>query len=112
MRAALLPAVGESLELIERPLPEPGAGEVRVRVQACGVCGSDLFLQKGGFGSEKLPRIPGHEAAGIVDALGPGVNGPAVGAQVALYYIDADPAGVWARRGRENLDPALTRMGV
>lgn len=112
MRAALLPAVGAPLELVERPLPEPGPGEVRVRVQACGVCGSDLFLQQGGFGADRLPRVPGHEAAGVVDALGPGVDGPAPGTTVALYYIDADPDGDWARAGRENLDPHLTRMGV
>jgi propanol-preferring alcohol dehydrogenase len=112
MRALLLPGVGEPLELVERPVPSPGPGEVRVRVQACGVCGSDLFLQSGGFGEDKLPRVPGHEAAGIIDALGPDVDGWAPGDQAALYYIDADPAGAWSRAGRENLDPALTRMGV
>jgi propanol-preferring alcohol dehydrogenase len=112
MRALVLPGVGRPLELVERPTPEPGPGEVRVRVQACGVCGSDLFLQKGGFGEDKLPRVPGHEAAGVVDAVGPGVVGWAPGDQAALYYIDADPAGAWARSGRENLDPGLTRMGV
>lgn len=112
MRAARIPAVGRPLELVELPLPEPGPGEVRVRVQACGVCGSDLFLQSGGFGADKLPVVPGHEAAGVVDALGPGVEGLAAGDQVALYYIDADPEGRWARQGREQLDPRLTRMGV
>jgi len=112
VRAALLPGVSRPLELVERPVPEPGPGEVRVRVQACGVCGSDLFLQKGGFGADRLPRVPGHEAAGIVDALGPGTDGPPPGTAVALYYIDADPNGRWAREGRENLDPGLTRMGV
>ncbi|HEU4701417.1 MAG TPA: alcohol dehydrogenase catalytic domain-containing protein, partial [Conexibacter sp.] len=112
MRAAVLPGVGAPLVLERRPLPEPGLGEVRVRVDACGVCGSDLFLQRGGFGADKLPVVPGHEAAGTVDALGPGVAGWAVGEQVALYYIDADPDGHWARGGRPNLDPALRRMGV
>jgi D-arabinose 1-dehydrogenase-like Zn-dependent alcohol dehydrogenase len=112
MRALLLPGVGRPLELVERPLPAPGPGEVRVRVQACGVCGSDLFLQSGGFGEDKLPRVPGHEAAGVVDEVGPDVDGWARGDQAALYYIDADPEGAWARAGRENLDPALTRMGV
>jgi alcohol dehydrogenase, propanol-preferring len=112
MRALLLPGVGEPLELVERPVPTPGPGEVRVRVQACGVCGSDLFLQSGGFGEDKLPRVPGHEAAGIVDAVGSDVDGWAAGDQAALYYIDADPGGAWSRAGRENLDPALTRMGV
>jgi 2-desacetyl-2-hydroxyethyl bacteriochlorophyllide A dehydrogenase len=112
MLAAVLPGVDRALELVERPVPEPGPGTVRVRVQACGVCGSDLFLQKGGFGADKLPRVPGHEAAGVVDALGEDVTGWVVGEQVALYYIDADPEGRWARAGREQLDPALKRMGV
>jgi propanol-preferring alcohol dehydrogenase len=112
MRALLLEGVGRDLELVERPLPVPGPGEVRMRVQACGVCGSDLFLQNGGFGADKLPRVPGHEAAGVVDEAGPGVEGWTSGDQAALYYIDADPGGAWARAGRENLDPGLTRMGV
>ena len=112
MRALLLPGPGRPLEPVERPLPVPGPGEVRVRVQACGVCGSDLFLQAGGFGTDKLPRVPGHEAAGVVDATGPGVAGWAPGDQAALYYIDAAPDGPWSRAGRENLDPELTRMGV
>jgi propanol-preferring alcohol dehydrogenase len=112
MRALLLPGVGRPLELVERPLPAPGPGEVRMRVHACGVCGSDLFLQSGGFGADRLPRVPGHEAAGVVDATGPGVDDWAPGDQAALYYIDADPDGAWAKAGRENLDPALTRMGV
>jgi propanol-preferring alcohol dehydrogenase len=112
MQALLLPGVGRPLELVERPVPRPGPGEVLVRVQACGVCGSDLFLQSGGFGADRLPRVPGHEAAGVVDAVGPGVDGWEPGDQAALYYIDADPDGAWARAGRENLDPRLTRMGV
>ena len=102
MRAALLPAVGAPLELVERPLPEPGPGEARVRVQACGVCGSDLFLQNGGFGADKLPVVPGHEAAGVVDAVGEGVDAVAVGDQVAIYYIDnaADAPRPEPRAGR------------
>jgi D-arabinose 1-dehydrogenase-like Zn-dependent alcohol dehydrogenase len=112
MRVLTLPAVGRPLELSRRRVPTPGPGEVRVRVEACGVCGSDLFLQSGGFGTDKLPRVPGHEAAGRVDALGEGVTGLAEGQQVALYYIDAPPDGPWSRAGRENLDPHLARMGV
>src|SRR5580765_3893201 len=107
MRALELPGVGEALRLVERPVPEPGPGEVRVRVEACGVCGSDLFLQKGGFGADKLPRIPGHEAAGVVDALGPEVDGLRVGEQVAIWYIDNEPGAP-----RPNLGPGVRRMGV
>lgn len=112
MRALELPGVGEPLRLVTRPVPDPGPGEVRVRVEACGVCGSDLFLQSGGFGADKLPRIPGHEAAGRVDAIGTGVGSVMIGEQVALYYIDAPADGKWARQDRENLEPGLTRMGV
>ena len=107
MRAAVLPAVGAPLELVERPIPEPGSGEVRVRIQACGVCGSDLFLQNGGFGADKLPVVPGHEAAGVVDSVGPDVTAVTPGDQVALYYIE-NAAGA----ERPNLGPAVRRMGV
>ena len=107
MRAAVLPAVGAPLELVERPIPEPGPGEARVRIEACGVCGSDLFLQKGGFGADKLPVVPGHEAAGVVDALGPDAGSVAVGEQVAIYYIENT-----LDAPRPNLGPNVRRMGV
>jgi propanol-preferring alcohol dehydrogenase len=116
MRAVEIAAVGAPLRLTERPIPEPGPGEVRVRVQACGVCGSDVFLQKGGFGDAvPFPIIPGHEAAGVVDALGEGVAGTselAVGDQVALYYITTPPGDAWATAGRPNISPHVKRMGV
>ena len=113
MRAVELPAVGAALRLVSRPLPEPGPGEVRVRIEACGVCGSDHFLQAGGFGPKvTFPRVPGHEAAGRVDLLGPGVEGFAVGDQVAVYYISTPPNDPWAAAGRPNISPHITRMGV
>lgn len=113
MQVVELPAVGAPLRLTERPIPEPGPGQVRVRVEACGVCGSDVFLQKGGFGDAvSLPVIPGHEAAGIVDAVGDGVAGFSRGEQVALYYITVPLDDPWAARGRPNISPRVTRMGV
>ena len=78
-----------------------------MRIQACGVCGSDLFLQNGGFGADKLPVVPGHEAAGVVDSVGPDVTAVTAGDQVALYYIE-NAAGAQ----RPNLGPAVRRMGV
>jgi alcohol dehydrogenase, propanol-preferring len=113
MRIAELPAVGAPLRITTRSVPEPGDGEVRVRITACGVCGSDVFLQKGGFGAAvSLPVVPGHEAAGIVDALGADVSGMHVGDQVALYYITTPADDPWAARGRPNISPRVTRMGV
>jgi propanol-preferring alcohol dehydrogenase len=113
MRVVELPGVGAALRAAERPIPDPGPGEVRVRVEACGVCGSDVFLQKGGFGEGvPLPVIPGHEAAGRVDAIGDGVTEFAVGDQVALYYITVPDGDPWAARGRPNISPYVQRMGV
>ena len=113
MRVVELPGVREPLRLATRPLPQPGAGEVRVRIEACGVCGSDHFLQQGGFGpAVSFPIVPGHEAAGRIDALGEGVGGIAPGDQVALYYITTPPGDTWAMAGRPNISPHLTRMGV
>ena len=101
MRVVELPAVGSPLRLAERPVPEPGPGQALVRVQACGVCGSDVFLQKGGFGAAvTYPVVPGHEAAGVVASVGPGVEKVSVGDQVAVYYIDAPADSAYARRGR------------
>ena len=111
MRAAELAAAGAPLRLVERPVPEPGAGEVRVRVQACGVCGSDLLIQKGGIPGTAFPLVPGHEAAGVVDAAGPGVEGWEPGEQVAIYYMHAAPDR-WSRAGRPNLGLPMSRMGV
>jgi D-arabinose 1-dehydrogenase-like Zn-dependent alcohol dehydrogenase len=107
VRAAVLPAVDAALELVERDDPLPGPGEARVRIEACGVCGSDLFLQRGGFGADKLPVVPGHEAAGVVDLVGEGVTEVSPGDQVAIYYIENT-----ADAPRSNLGPAVRRMGV
>ncbi len=113
MRVVELPAVGSPLRLGTRRVPEPGPGQALVRVEACGVCGSDLFLQKGGFGSAiRMPVVPGHEAAGVVAAVGPGVDTVAPGDQVAVYYIDAPQDSVYASRGRPNIGPGVVRMGV
>ncbi len=111
MRAMELQALDAPLRLVERPVPAPGPGEVRIRVQACGVCGSDLFLQRGGF-ARPLPIVPGHEASGVVDAVGDGVRGWAPGDQAALYYITTPPGDRWAAAGVPNRSPRVVRMGV
>lgn len=113
--SVVLDGPGAVPRLETRALPEPGPGEALVRVEACGLCGSDLFLQDGGF-RNRFPVVPGHEAAGTVLALGPAEDGEqapvSVGDRVALYYIANDPASPWASSGRENLGPAVRRMGV
>lgn len=109
---AELRAKNQPLSIVERPDPHPGPGEVRIRVEACGVCGSDLFLQRGGFVGAPLPIIPGHEAAGTIDELGSGVTDLKVGDQAALYYIEAPVDSRFARLGRANIGPDVRRMGV
>lgn len=72
------------LERVERPLPEPGRGEVRIRVEACGVCGADAGAIEGTSPNLQFPRVPGHEVAGRVDAVGEGVTGWQVGQRVGV----------------------------
>src|SRR5438067_12846585 len=73
MRAVQVSRPGGPLEMVERNMPEPGNGSVRVRVQACGICHSDTLTKEGQFPGIEYPRVPGHEIAGVVDAIGPGV---------------------------------------
>lgn len=86
MRAMVVTAAKQLPRLEERPTPEPGAGEVRVRVQACGVCYSDHFVVDALWPGMELPRVPGHEVIGLVDALGEGVTGFAVGDSVGVGW--------------------------
>jgi 2-desacetyl-2-hydroxyethyl bacteriochlorophyllide A dehydrogenase len=110
--AVEIAGVGERPRLVRRALGDVAPGQALVRVDACGVCGSDVFLQKGGFGPEKLPVVPGHEAAGTVVAVGDPADEQLLGRQVALYYIDAPQDSRWARDGHENIGPEVVRMGV
>lgn len=73
MKAARITQAGGEFEYTDVPLPEPGAGQVRVKVEACGICHSDAFVQHGGWPGLVYPRIPGHEVAGRIDAVGDGV---------------------------------------
>jgi alcohol dehydrogenase len=76
MLAMQIAKPGGPFETVQRDLPEPGAGEVRVRVQACGVCHSDMFVKEGLLGdATPFPIIPGHEVIGVVDEIGPDVRG-------------------------------------
>jgi len=73
-------------EIAERPVPEPGAGSVRIKVHACGVCHSDSVTKEGLFPGIPYPRVPGHEVAGVIDAVGPGVLGWEAGQQVGVGW--------------------------
>jgi D-arabinose 1-dehydrogenase-like Zn-dependent alcohol dehydrogenase len=74
MKVAQIPKAGADFEIVEREIPKPVAGEVRIKVRACGVCHSDVFTKDGSWPGIQYPRIPGHEVAGIIDELGPGVS--------------------------------------
>ena len=75
MRVVQVPQPHGPLELVEREVPEPGPGKVRIKVQACGICHSDSYTKDGLMPGIEYPRVPGHEVIGIVDALGPHVSG-------------------------------------
>ncbi|MDF2619113.1 MAG: zinc-binding alcohol dehydrogenase family protein [Xanthobacteraceae bacterium] len=111
MKAMVLHAYGERLRLEERPLPIPGAGEIRVRVEACAVCRTDLHVVDGELPLGKLPVVPGHEIVGIVEALGEGVAAPAIGTRVGIPWLGHTcGACPYCRSHHENLcdDPLFT----
>ncbi|MBV9121943.1 MAG: alcohol dehydrogenase catalytic domain-containing protein, partial [Planctomycetes bacterium] len=70
MRAVQVSRPGGPLELVERPIPNPGPGSVRIKVQACGICHSDVLTKEGQWPGITFPRVPGHEVIGVIDAVG------------------------------------------
>src|ERR1700719_3265463 len=74
MKAAQIPKPGADFQIVDREIPQPGPGQVRIKVQACGVCHSDMFTKEGAWPGIEYPRVPGHEVAGIVDEVGAGVS--------------------------------------
>ena len=104
MRAMVLERQGEPLVERERPTPEPGPGQVGIRVAACGVCRTDLHVVDGDLTEPKLPLIPGHEIVGRVTALGDGVAGLSIGDRVGVPWLGHScGACPYCRMGRENL---------
>jgi D-arabinose 1-dehydrogenase-like Zn-dependent alcohol dehydrogenase len=67
-------AAPSSLRVVERPIPEPGEGQVLIRVEACGICHTDSYTVEGLFPGLSFPRVPGHEAAGRIEAIGSRVS--------------------------------------
>src|SRR2546425_8113838 len=86
MKAAQISKPGGDWELIERDVPDPGAGQVRVKVEACGICHSDALVKEGLWPGLQYPRVPGHEIAGRVDAVGASVTSWAVGQRVGVGW--------------------------
>jgi D-arabinose 1-dehydrogenase-like Zn-dependent alcohol dehydrogenase len=86
MRAVQVPRPGGPLELVERDIPEPAPGAVRIRVEACGICHSDSVTKEGLFPGIVYPRVPGHEVIGAVDALGANVAGWKTGDRVGVGW--------------------------
>ena len=80
------PVLTDHFELVERQIPEPGAGSVRIQLQACGICHSDSLTKDGAYPGIQYPRVPGHEVAGVIDAVGPGIAGWQPGQQVGVGW--------------------------
>lgn len=100
------------LRLDDLPVPEPGAGEIRVRVRVCGVCRTDLHVVEGELPAQRPRVVPGHQVVGVVDALGPGCSRFRPGERVGIAWLRATCGTcTYCRRGAENLCPQASFTG-
>ena len=100
MKAVQVPKAGGDFEVVERDIPQPGAGQVRIKVLACGVCHSDSVTKEGLFPGIVYPRVPGHEVAGVIDELGAGVTTWKKGQRVGVgWHGGQDGTCLACRRG-------------
>jgi D-arabinose 1-dehydrogenase-like Zn-dependent alcohol dehydrogenase len=100
MKAAQISKAGGDFEIVDREIPKPGAGQVLIKVQACGVCHSDVFTKEGQWPGIEYPRVPGHEVAGIIDELGTGVSEWKKGQRVGIgWHGGHDGTCLACRRG-------------
>jgi D-arabinose 1-dehydrogenase-like Zn-dependent alcohol dehydrogenase len=100
MKAAQIPKAGADFQIVEREIPKPGGGQVLIKVQACGVCHSDVFTKEGAWPGIQYPRVPGHEVAGIIDELGDGVSEWRKGQRVGVgWHGGHDGTCLQCRRG-------------
>src|SRR5436190_14375592 len=100
MKVAQVSKAGASFEIVEREIPKPGAGQVRIKVQACGVCHSDVLTKDGTFPGIQYPRVPGHEVVGIIDEPGAGVSEWKQGQRVGVgWHGGHDGTCTACRRG-------------
>jgi alcohol dehydrogenase len=111
MQAVVVPAVNGKLQLVERDLPEPGPHEVRLAVEACGVCHSDAILIEGGMPGISYPRVPGHEVIGRVDRVGPDVQGWREGDRAGVGW-NSGYCGYCARCRRNEMFACETVQGA
>jgi D-arabinose 1-dehydrogenase-like Zn-dependent alcohol dehydrogenase len=107
MQVAQISKPGGVFEIVEREVPEPNGGHVRIRVQACGICHSDVLTKEGLWPGIQYPRIPGHEVAGIIDQVGNGVSAWKNGQRV-VWAGTAAMTGRVANAGAEILTIAAT----
>ncbi|WP_436791297.1 zinc-dependent alcohol dehydrogenase family protein [Yinghuangia sp. YIM S10712] len=106
------PIETQPLRRVRRAVPSPGPGEVRVRVEACGVCRTDLHLAEGDLAPHRPGTVPGHEVVGSVDALGPQASRFAIGSRVGIAWLrHTCGACRYCRAGRENLCPYSAYTG-
>ena len=100
MKVALIPKAGADFQIVDREIPQPGPQQVRIKVQACGVCHSDMFTKEGLWPGIEYPRVPGHEVAGIVDEVGAGVTEWKEGQRVGVgWHGGHDGTCLYCRRG-------------
>jgi len=99
MKAAQISKAGGDFEIVERKVPNPGAGQVRIQVQACGICHSDVLTKDGLWPGIQFPRIPGHEVVGLIDEVGAGVSG----------WKKGQRTGVGWHGGRDGICPSCRR---
>ncbi len=118
MRAVEVPHAKGPFQLVEREIPEPPAGYIRIKVQACGVCHSDEYAKEGSRPGIVYPRIPGHEVAGVIDAVGAGVLGWQTGQRAGVGwhgghcgYCDSCRRGDFVTCSKGRQITGLTRDG-
>jgi D-arabinose 1-dehydrogenase-like Zn-dependent alcohol dehydrogenase len=100
MKAAQIAIAGGDFEIVNREIPKPGAGQVLIKVQACGVCHSDVLTKEGYWPGIQYPRVPGHEVAGVIDELGAGVSDWKKGQRVGVgWHGGHDGTCLQCRRG-------------
>lgn len=100
MKVAQVPSPGADFQIVEREIPTPDAGHVRIKVQACGVCYSDALTKEGAWPGIEYPRIPGHEVVGIIDEVGAGVSAWSTGQRVGVgWHGGHDGTCIACRRG-------------